>query len=123
MVRIFLAIIGMLYVALSLWCAALPEKTSSSIGFELRPGSGQSEFLTVYGGLQFALGVLFCWPMYRPTETWFPLLACCVVHGGLVLFRTIGFALYSGISSTTMFFAAIEWAIFVVSAVLVSKHS
>ncbi|MEQ1904420.1 MAG: DUF4345 family protein [Pirellulaceae bacterium] len=123
MARIFLSIIGVLYIALSLWCAALPEKTSNSVGFELRPGSGQSEFLTVYGGLQFALGILFLWPMFRPTESWFPLVTCCVVHGGLVLFRTISFLLYSGISTTTMIFAGIEWGVFILSAILLAKHS
>ena len=123
MARIFLTIIGLLYLALALWCAAQPEKTSNSVGFELRPGSGQSEFLTVYGGLQFGLGILFLWPSIRPGESWFPLVACVVVHGGLVLFRMLSFLLYSGISTTTMIFAGIEWTVFILSAVLVARHS
>ena len=39
------------------WCALQPAKTADSIGFALRPGSGQSEYFTVYGGLQLALGL------------------------------------------------------------------
>jgi len=116
MARIFLAVIGVLYVLLAGYCAVLPEKAAKAVGFELRPGSGQSEFLTIYGGLELGLGILFLWPLFRPGEISFPLLACLVVHGCLVLFRTAGFLLYRGIPPTTYYFAASEWVIFLGAA-------
>lgn len=116
MARIFLAVIGVLYVLLAGYCALLPEKASKAVGFNLQPGAGQSEFLTIYGGLELALGILFLWPLFRPGEVSFPLLACLVVHGCLVLFRTAGFFLFRDIPTTTYYFAATEWAIFLVAA-------
>lgn len=118
MARIFLAVVGVAYMFLAGWCAVMPERTSNAVGFTLRPGAGQSEFLTVYGGLELALGVVFLWPLFRPSEISFPLLTCLIVHACLVLFRTAGFFLYSGIPTTTYFFAATEWIIFLGTAIL-----
>ncbi|MCC9607828.1 DUF4345 family protein [Blastopirellula sp. JC732] len=116
--RVFLALVGCLYVGLGIWCAVAPQKTSAVVGFTLQPGSGQSEFLTVYGGLEVGLGLLFLWPLYRSGDFEFPLAACLMVHACLVLFRTIGFFSFSGMSSTTYNVAAAEWVIFLTSAVL-----
>jgi len=114
--RIFLAIVGLAYVALAAWCSLLPVSTSQAVGFLLQPGSGQSEFLTVYGGLELALGALFLRPLWRPATIESSLWACLVVHAGLVLFRTIGFLLYSDFPSTTFGLAASEWVIFLSAA-------
>ncbi|PQO44341.1 DUF4345 family protein [Blastopirellula marina] len=114
--RGFLAVVGVVYVALGIWCAVAPQKTSDAVGFALRQGQGQSEFLTVYGGLEVALGLLFLWPLYKQEDLAFPLAACVVVHGCLVLFRSIGFLAFSGFESTTYLLAAIEWVLFLSSA-------
>ena len=122
MARIFLAIVGAAYLVLAVWCAIMPDKTSKSVGLTLQAGAGQSEFLTVYGGLQLALGLAFLWPLYRPADIAFPLVLCLLIHGCLVGFRTLGFLLYSGIPSTTMLLAATEWIIFVAAAILYWKE-
>ena len=85
MTRIFLALVGAAYLVLAAWCAILPETTSNSVGFTLQPGAGQSEFLTVYGGLQLAIGLAFLWPLYRPSEIRLPLFLCLLIH---MLFMT-----------------------------------
>lgn len=113
MARIFLAIVGAAYIALAAWCSFMPEKSALTVGFALQPGSGQSEFLTVYGGLELALGLAFLWPLYRPAETALPLLLCLLVHGCLVAFRTAGFVLYRDIQSATYGLAATEWIVFI----------
>lgn len=114
--RGYLALVGLLYVGLGLWCAVAPQKTSAVVGFTLQPGGGQSEFLTVYGGLEVALGLLFLWPLYKQEDLAFPLAACVVVHGCLVLFRSIGFIAFAGIPSATYTIAAAEWVLFLSSA-------
>lgn len=116
--RFLLAFVGIAYLGLGIWCAVAPEKTSKAVGFALQPGQGQSEFLTVYGGLEVALGLLFLWPLYKSEEVAFPLFACLVVHGSLVLFRTIGLFIYTGFETTTYGLAGLEWAIFLTTAVL-----
>ncbi|MGE0760121.1 MAG: hypothetical protein AB7O38_24120 [Pirellulaceae bacterium] len=116
--RFFLAFVGIAYIGLGIWCALAPEKTSKAVGFALRPGQGQSEFLTVYGGLEVALGLLFLWPLCKREEVAFPLFACLVVHGCLVLFRTIGFSIFTGFEMTTYGLAGLEWAIFLFTVAL-----
>jgi hypothetical protein len=118
MARVFLAIVGAAYLVLAAWCAIWPDTTSASVGFTLQPGSGQSEFLTVYGGLQVAIGFAFLWPMYRPSDIRLPLFLCLLIHGCLVVFRTLSFGLYSGVPATTMVLAATEWIIFIGAAIL-----
>ncbi len=122
MSRIFLTLVGAAYLILALWCSISPEKTSRSIGFTRQSGAGESEFLTVYGGLQFALGLAFLWPWVRTQDLPLALGLCVVVHGSLVLFRTISFALYRGIPSTTWIFAGLEWVLFLAAALLLWKR-
>lgn len=116
--RIFLAVVGAAYIVLAAWCAVKPEMTSKSVGFALQSGSGQSEFLTVYGGLQFALGVAFLLPLLRPSESHSALMLCLLLHGSLVLFRSVGFLRFSGFPSMTYYLAATEWVIFLGAAVI-----
>ena len=118
MERVFLAIVGVAYIALAVWCSVAPGKTSQAVGFDLQPGSGQSEFLVVYGGLELALGILFLLPQLRNEQTLFSLQACLIVHAGLVVFRSIGFITFTGVGAKTYFLAAVEWTIFVTAFVL-----
>jgi hypothetical protein len=116
MARIFPATVGVAYLALSIWCSLLPATTSRLIGFELKPGSGQSEYLVIYGGLKLALGCVFLWPLYRSRDLPFCLGVCLLVHACLVLFRTIGFFAFTGIGTTTYALAVGEWVILLAAA-------
>lgn len=116
--RFFLALVGSLYFVLALWCTLSPGSTSQSVGFTLQPGSGQSEFLVVYGGLELALGMIFLWPLWQRDVTRYALIVCLIVHGCLVLFRTIGFVMFAGITPMTYSLAVGEWLIFLTSLVL-----
>lgn len=112
MSKVFLTVVGAAYVALALWCAVSPRSTANAIGLELKPGAGESEYFTVYGGLQFGLGLIFLWPLLDANLTGTVLKGCAVLHGSLVLFRTISLLRYSGVPAMTLGFAASEWVIF-----------
>jgi hypothetical protein len=116
--RVFLAVVGVAYLMLAAWCSLRPGPTSQSVGFTLTPGSGQSEFLVVYGGLELGLGIAFLLPLYDVTWTSFALLTCLIIHACLVLFRSTSFFLYSGIHTTTNVLAVVEWLIFLGSLAL-----
>ena len=109
--RILLAVVGAMYVSLGIWCAVQPAKTSRTVGLEILPGAGQSEFLTIYGGLEVGLGLAFLLPLLWNSFERPALVFCLLVHAGIVLFRTIGFFAFSGLPRTTMMFAAVEWVI------------
>lgn len=112
MTKLFLAVVGAAYLLLAVWCMWQPAKTSSSVGFELRAGSGQSEYFTVYGGLQLGLGLIFLLPLLKPDYLTFSLVSCVLVHASLTLARGISLLLYRGISGMTWGFAAVELLLF-----------
>lgn len=116
--RSFLAVVGALYWLLAAWCVARPHDTARAVGFTLSPGSGESEYLTVYGGLQVAIGALFLLPLLRSETTASALAACLIVHAALVVFRSLAFVRYAGIGTTTYWLAAGEWLVTLVSAAL-----
>jgi hypothetical protein len=109
--RVFLVAIGLLYLGLALWCSISPDTTSRKVGFELRGGSGQSEFMTVYGGLEFGMALVFMLAAFR--RDWMPLglMACFLIHASLVLFRTISLFRFEGLEPLTWKLAIGEWVI------------
>jgi hypothetical protein len=111
-VKIFLSVVGLIYIAFSAWCTLKPETTAASLGLRLDPGSGQSEYVTVYGGFQLALAIVFLWPWIDSSVLPYSLLACIVFHGCLVVFRSLGFAMFTGIQPMTIGFAISEWVVF-----------
>lgn len=121
MARTFLAVVGAAYIFLAIWCAAQPDVTARSVGFELMPGSGQSEYFVVYGGLELALGIAFIWPLRRKEDTVGALRLCCLIHSCLVVFRTVSFFQFSDIGRTTYVLAAVEWLILIGSLSIASK--
>lgn len=110
-VRIYLTLVAIVYVALSVWCSIDPETTSSKVGFDRIGGSGRSEFLVIYGGLELALALIFLMPWFNSRFSTASLWACLLIHGCLVLFRTVSFFLYDDISSMTVRLAIGEWII------------
>ena len=112
--KLFLALVGFLYLGLAVWCSVSPVHTSGKVGFELKPGSGQSEFLVIYGGLELAMSLMFLLPLIRSEYLASSLLACLLIHVCLVAFRTVSLVLYRDISSTTYNLAIGEWAILIV---------
>lgn len=121
--RIFLTLIGIVYLYLAVWCSLMPERTSRLVGFDLIPGSGQSEFLVIYGGLESAMALIFLLPLVRPRQLESSLLSCLIIHACLVLFRTVSFFLYSDIEPMTRKLAFYEWLIFLSAAVLVWRET
>lgn len=116
--KVLLTVAGLLYLGLGLWCSIRPELTSRKVGFELMGGSGKSEFLTVYGGLEVALGLVFLIAAFRADMAGFGLLLCAVLHGCLCLFRTISFVQYKDIEPFTYRLAIGEWVLLAATLVV-----
>ena len=112
----FLILNGVLYILLGVWCAALPEKTSSAVGFALPTNGGKSEFITVYGGLEVSMGLffLFC-AFYKPTSggdlitvgLWYALItyACLMLFrwSTIIALKDLSFFVYSMVALETSF--------------------
>ena len=111
MAKAYLIIVSLLYFGLAIWCSVSPGITSQKVGFELRGASGQSEFMTVYGGLEFGIALILAVALLREDTVHYGVLAAVLIHGSLVVFRTISFFRYQGIGSFTYQLAAGEWII------------
>ncbi len=109
--KIFLTVVALIYMALAVWCTVDPNTTSEKIGFRLQPGSGQSEFVTVYGGLEMGMALIFLLPLVWHESTRFALVGCLLMHASLVLFRSIAYFSFTGIDSFTHRLAIGEWVI------------
>lgn len=116
--KLFIGLVGVMYMGLAIWCSVQPNVTSKKVGFDLMNGSGQSEFITVYGGLEFGIALLLLASLFRTETLVYGLWAAMLIHGSLVLFRTISFFLYSNIGSFTYRLAIGEWVIFLASTAL-----
>jgi len=116
--KIFLTLVGLLYLALAIWCSIDPQTTSAKVGFALEAGSGESEFVTVYGGLEFGMAVIFMMPLLKSAWTRFSLTSCLIMHASLVAFRTFAYFSFEGIGSFTHRLAVGEWVILLVSVAL-----
>ena len=120
--KVFLGVVGTAYLVLAIWCMIAPGTTAQAVGFELQPGSGQSEYLVVYGGLQLGLGCFFIWPVLcRPEAIPVAIVASFFIHAAIVLLRSIGFLLYADLGETTLILAGVEWLI-LISTLLVWNH-
>ncbi len=113
--RVFLVVVGVLYAGLAVYCAVAPQKAADTVGLELKGGSGRSEFLTVYGGLEMGMALFFLLAAWRPEHSRSAVLACLAIHACLVLFRGASFAMFDGITTSTYKLAVGEWLIFLAS--------
>ena len=118
--RVYLAVVGLLYIVLALWCSIEPKQTSQQVGFTLNGDSGSSEFITIYGGLEFGMALIFLLPLIRAEATRFALLNCLVIHGSLVVFRAATLLIYRDVGATTAKLAIGEWVIFLLGLVLLA---
>jgi len=109
--RIYLSLIGLLYIALAAWCSIDPATTSSKVGFERIGGSGRSEFLVIYGGLELGMALVFLMPWFNRDFTQASLWACILIHACLVAFRMVSFLIYTDMSPLTIRLAIGEWVI------------
>lgn len=117
--KIYLTLVGILYVLLAIWCSTSPSETSAKVGFSLNGASGKSEFVTVYGGLELGLGLLFLLPWLAPDSLKTALAACVIIHGCLVVFRTVSLWVYPSVESMTKNLAAGEWVILILGIAMI----
>ena len=89
---IYLGINAVIYLILGIWCAIAPAKTSKSVGYDLVGNQGTAEFVAVYGGLEFALGIFFAIATFHPPFREPGLAFGGILYAGLVTFRIFSMA-------------------------------
>jgi hypothetical protein len=85
---------GLLYVLSGAWCVFQSELASDFLGFVLDTASVQSEFFSVYGGLQTGLGLAMLLTSCRSGYVEAALYFSAIFSATLAIFRLLSFMLF-----------------------------
>lgn len=108
MIRAYLFLNAFAYIGFALWCAIAPVTTANAIGLQFRSGSGRSEYITVYGGLEMGVALFFLVAAMQPKYQEAGLLFAVLFYGGLIVFRAYTLVTVPGIERVTYYFAGSE---------------
>lgn len=108
MVNAYLWFNALLYVGLAIWCSIAPETTAHAVGFTALTASGRSEFLAVYGGMEFGIGLAFAYfSVSRQPRNGLAL--AVAFYAPIVLWRAWAIGRYGPLAPTTLALAGMEW--------------
>ena len=118
MTKGYLIFNGLLYIIFGIWCTILPKTTANFLGLSWLNNSGRSEYITVYGGMEFGIGLFLLLSAFRANMQSAGLLFMLCFYAGLIVWRMGTFATMSGIGKATYGFAASELILGIIAAVL-----
>lgn len=111
----FLYLNALLFAAFAAWCTLAPQRTAAAIGLQGLTAAGQSEYLTIYGGLQLGLGLFFFY-LARTGEQRLGLLFALALYVPIVAFRLVTLVRLWPVGGTTLAVAGLEVALLLASA-------
>jgi hypothetical protein len=123
MARVVLILFGVLYLVLGVWCIVAPEATAQKVGFDLVGGAGRSEFITVYGGLEIALGIFFLWCGLDERLRRAGLLLAAISSACLAVARSATLVFVPDVPGSTYPFYAAEIVMTVVAGAALVRHA
>lgn len=107
-----------LYIGLAVWSTAAPDQVARIVGLAFASPSGRSEFITVYGGLEFGVGLFFLAAALKPELRHAGLLFGLLFYAGLACWRLPTLLVLRDIARPTYILAATEAALFAASIAL-----
>ena len=108
MTAFYLYLNAVVYLLLAGWCTFAPARTATAVGYATLTRSGQTEYLTIYGGLQLGLAFLFAWLAWSQ-QMRTGLVLALALYLPIVLYRSISLLRWWPVESTTMMLAVTEW--------------
>ena len=117
MTSIYLYINAAIYLLFSIWCTVAASSTAQSLGFISLNSSGKAEYLTVYGGLQLGLAIIFGWTAWSG-ELRFGLIVALALYVPIVLWRIAGVSMNWPVANSTLYVAGLELAMLVAAVLL-----
>ena len=118
MTALYLWFNAVMYAVFGLWCAIALDATSANLGYVALSSSGRSEYFTVYGGLQWGLGLVFALMALRPDLHRTGVLVGIALYAPLVLHRTISLLRFGPVETMTLGIAALEVAMLLAALAL-----
>ncbi|MEP6900024.1 MAG: DUF4345 domain-containing protein, partial [Rhodanobacter sp.] len=118
MIALYLWANALLYAIFAALCSLRLSVTSRSMGFLSLDRGGQSEYLTVYGGLQLGLALVFAWMAWRPELQRTGLAVALLVYAPIVAFRLIGWLRLWPVQRVTLATGMLEAALLLIALLL-----
>jgi hypothetical protein len=107
-VRLFLALVALLFISYGLYCLVAPESLSGGAGLVANSITGTIELQTMYGGLQTSVGVLCLLAVFNRAYEQFALVALVFVFAGLAVPRVSLALMHGDFSGYTVFAMTFE---------------
>ncbi|MGH8062937.1 MAG: DUF4345 domain-containing protein [Pseudoxanthomonas sp.] len=117
MVNAYLYLNAALYALLAAWCTLYPARTAAAVGYQVLSKSGQSEYLVVYGGLQWGMAFLFAYFAWTG-QARNGLVVALAFYVPIVLYRAFTLARLWPVEPATLVLAVLEWLLLIGGAVL-----
>lgn len=121
MLRAFLFLNAGLYGLLALWCTVRHDTTAQASGYVTLNASGHSEYLVIYGGLQWGLAGFYAWLGANPALHHTGAVFSVILYAPIVLYRLVTVGRFWPVSSLTLGIAGLEVAL-LLGAVWVLKR-
>lgn len=118
MAALYLYFNAALYAVFGLWCALRLDATAASLGYTTLSSSGRSEYLTVYGGLQWGLALIFLYLASKPELHRAGVVIALALYAPIVLHRMISLLRFSPVETLTMAVAGLEIAMLAAALLL-----
>lgn len=119
---IYLYVNAALYLVFAAWCTLNPWRTATNIGYEALSSGGRSEYLVIYGGLQFGLAAIFA-VLARgdyTTQRAGLLISLCL-YGPIVIYRLITVAKFWPVPNLTLAVGSLELALLAAAVILFAR--
>ena len=108
MVEAYLYVNAALYFFFAVWCLLKPEQTAAFSGYRFRNGSGKSEYLTIYTGLQTGLAGFYIYASLTEELQLAAVIFSLFLYGGIALVRLSSLITVPAIKKGTYRIALLE---------------
>lgn len=118
LIRIFLALLSVLFIAFGLWSITDPLAMTAQLGVETSGPNNVFEMRGVFGGVSLGAGALTGVGALRPAQFERPALWFVAAYmGGYTLSRIVSLILGDGATFSGWFFASFEVASFIIACI------
>ena len=108
MPALYLWLNAAVYAVFALWCTLRLSSTASSLGYTALSNSGHSEYVTVYGGLQWGLALIFALFAWKPELHRVGMLASILLYAPIVIHRLASVLRFAPVEKLTYAVATLE---------------
>lgn len=122
-VRIFLALTALMYIAFGYWSITDPVGMVTRLGVEIGGPSGVFEMRGIFGGVSLGLASLCALGALRARFEFAALCGIAAYMGGYVIGRSASFFYGDSALSSNWYFAGFELVMFVIAAVLAARKA